>query len=304
MTIFKRTSIWTSRVRSDIERYGASRRVGDRIRWDLERFGITPRGIAARVRASDGPGLVCNSLPKAGTHLVERALCLHPGVHRRLVPTLYPYNLPQWGELGSLVERQRPGQLLVTHLPFERSYLDVIEAAGARAFFVIRDPRDVVVSNAFYIAASSFHNWHRLIAAEPTIEARIRVLIEGREATPRIPSIAEYLERYAGWLDGGALVVRFEDLVGAPERRLQTLDAIYRHAGLGVEPAELERLAGKLISPASPTYRSGATGEWRKHFDSELEARFTETAGRHLARYGYAEDGARPIGSTPAPAPA
>ncbi|GAH00802.1 unnamed protein product [marine sediment metagenome] len=31
---------------------------------------------------------MCVSLPKSGTHLLERALCLHPNVYRKFIGTL------------------------------------------------------------------------------------------------------------------------------------------------------------------------------------------------------------------------
>ena len=37
----------------------------------------------------------------------------------------------------------------------------------------------------------------------------------------------------------------------------------------------------------SPTFRSGKTGEWKKHFTDEHKAIFKEIAGDLLVRLGY-----------------
>jgi len=45
-----------------------------RFAWDLERFGLTPGKLVAHVINRTEPRVVVISVPKAGTHLVERIL--------------------------------------------------------------------------------------------------------------------------------------------------------------------------------------------------------------------------------------
>ena len=40
--------------------------------WTLERFGFTPAKLARRAAPGKGPKVFCVSVPKAGTHLLER----------------------------------------------------------------------------------------------------------------------------------------------------------------------------------------------------------------------------------------
>jgi hypothetical protein len=283
----KTASIWLERVRSDIDQLGFSRRVAGKLSWDATRFGITPRGVAARIVGGNGPPLISISLPKAGTHLVERALCLHPAIRRRLVPTLYPHILPDWGDLESLLSKQRPGELLIAHIPFEQEHLAGIERTGTKAFLVVRDPRDILISNAFYISGYQAHNWHRVIASQPDMKSKLRLLIEGRDASPAIPGIGDYLREYAGWLDAGCKVIRYEDLVGEREQRVEVLGEMYDFAGLDADERRVAQIADGLISAASPTFRSGGTGQWREHFDDELEELYRAHAEPQLGHYGY-----------------
>jgi hypothetical protein len=46
--------------------------------WRLYAFGLTPGRLALRLANGHLPAVLCTSLPKAGTNLVVRALCLHP----------------------------------------------------------------------------------------------------------------------------------------------------------------------------------------------------------------------------------
>ena len=42
--------------------------------WTAQRFGLTPRKLAGRAARAGVPRVLVVSLPKAGTHLVERAV--------------------------------------------------------------------------------------------------------------------------------------------------------------------------------------------------------------------------------------
>ncbi len=100
--------------------------------WDLERFGLTPRKWAARRQRAQLPRVTVVSIPKAGTHLVERALCLHPQLYRPLLPTLGPRNVERFGGLGRIVEGLGPGAVLISHLPYSE---EVLAASGVRATY-------------------------------------------------------------------------------------------------------------------------------------------------------------------------
>ena len=254
--------------------------------WTAERFGLTPRKLASRVAPADLPRALVVSLPKAGTHLVERAICLHPRLYRRFLPTLNPENVGEEG-LAGVVRAQRPGQVVVAHLPFDHAYPELL--AGVKTLFVIRDPRDIAVSLAHYIESRGDHPLHFAYSERPDTRSRIELAILGdTEARPPAPSLESLLAAFAGWLDSGALVVRFEELIGArgggdDETQARTIRAIYDHLGLAV-PA---RVSDRLFSSASPTFRTGQIGGWRGSFNSELEALFEQEAGDWMETYGY-----------------
>ncbi len=133
--------------------------------WTAQRFGLTPRKLAGRVaRAGVLPRVLVVSLPKAGTHLVERAVCLHPRLYRRFLPTLNPENVGRRG-LAGVVRAQRPGQVVVAHLPFDPAYPALL--ADVKTLFVIRDPRDMAVSLAHYIESRGDHPLHFAYSERP-----------------------------------------------------------------------------------------------------------------------------------------
>ena len=106
-----------------------------------------------------------------------------------------------------------------------------------RTLFMIRDPRDIVLSQASYIYREKRHPRHALFAGIADEGERIALAIRGSD-DHGLPSVGRRLREYAGWLTSGALVLRFEDLVGprgggdavAQARALESL-----YAFLGIE---------------------------------------------------------------------
>jgi len=256
-----------------------------RRRWDLARFGVTPRGVLHRLRPPAGaPRVLAISIPKAGTHALERLLCLHPLLHRRLTRKVFPAQL---GRLDDLLGKQRPGEVLCAHLHYNRQSERVVSSHSPATLFIVRDPRDIVVSQAYYTYRWKGHQWHERVKDLPDPRDRMRLFIEG-DPRAGIASIGEVLELYRGWLDRCA-VVRYEDLVD-PTRRLEEIARIYTHLGVSLPDGAVRRVAGELVSDVSVTFRAGRTGDWRQEFDERLERLFIERVGPSLAEFGYASE--------------
>jgi hypothetical protein len=259
--------------------------------WTAQRFGFTPDKLRHALFPRTNPGVFCVSLPKAGTHLLERALCLHPLLSRKLLPTINNTNITRWRSLDLLLRGVKPGQLLVSHLTYSDHRHQAVTDSGMASLFLVRDPRDIVVSSAFYIMKNAKHHLHQLFQSLPDDRARIALLVRG-DAANGVSSIAERLERFSGWLTAANLVVRFEDLVGAQgggddRRQEKTLRSIFHTVGVDLDDQHLATIRGHLFSSASPTFRKGAVGEGKRWVTAEIEAIFQETAGPFLTRYGY-----------------
>ena len=262
-----------------------------RQRWALERFGLSPSKLPRRLTDRGAPRVFCVSIPKSGTHLLERALCLHPALYRKLLPTVSGENVGKWGGVPGLVERIRPGQVVISHLRHSEQDERTLAEAGLRGLFMVRNPRDLVVSQIHYVTKRTDHRLHDLFRALPDARARLRTAITG-DAGAGLPSIAERLSYFQGWLSSGLLVVRFEDLVGASgggdaDRQGDLLRAIFEHLGVDARTPRVEAVARRLFSADSPTFRSGQVGSSRDFFDDELEDLFRRTIGDHAVPYGY-----------------
>lgn len=259
--------------------------------WTLERFGLSPRKLVRRLRPDGAPAVFCVSIPKSGTHLLERALCLHPALYRKAIPTVSDENIERWHGLDGLLGRIRSGQVVMSHLRYRAGYQDALARRRTRSIFMVRDPRDIVVSQVHYVSKRGDHRLHARFAQEPNVRDRLRLAIVG-DAANGLPSIGDRLGYFAGWLDAGCLVVRFEELVGPQgggerARQRACVAAIFDHVGVPSSEPAVDSVCDRLFSSDSPTFRAGRIGQWPEYLDDELLAELDRVVGGRAAPFGY-----------------
>ncbi len=249
------------------------------------------------------PILLGISFPKSGTHLLDQILLGFSKVapfSRRLHSFYAEYE----GESGrkrsrsetlGWLESLRPLDVASAHLFATLEAVSLVASPAFNACFIFRDPRDVVVSHAFYVTdMEANHVHHDYYASLPDLDARLRVSILGRpDIAVEFPDIAARFAPYMGWLERAeVLKIKFEDLV---EDRRRTLDRIVAHflarVPLRTPPDRIEAGLESAINPRrSPTFRSGKTGEWRKYFSPEHKSLFKAVSGELLLKLGYEHD--------------
>ena len=259
--------------------------------WDAERFGFTPGKLVKRLGYGTAPKVLCVSIPKSGTHLLERAVCRVPSLYRRLLPTINDSNLVHYGGLGTLLPQLAPGQVLFAHLAYTMERAAEAQANDVKVLFMIRDPRAVVCSQADYIFKRENHPQHDVFAAEATPKARIARAIRGNQAT-ELSSVGQRLAEFSGWLAAAGCVVRFEDLVGPrgggeETRQRESLDRVFDYLQVGLDADGRTAIREAVFSEASPTFSKGSTTGWKGRMDSELLGLMRETAGAQMKLYGY-----------------
>lgn len=261
-----------------------------------------------------GPRVLVNSVHKSGTHVVTALLrqlprVIHSGRHYVLDNfKATPERPPIWGEtprvdwdeLRRTFSSFKQGQFLTSHFQAEPPLVDILDELGFRTVYIIRDPRDVVVSSTFYMTHLERHVMHRRYAQDfGTEHERIMATITGFPPGPHglgSVSIGKRIEGYLGWPSAaGVHACRFEDLIGpngGGDAGLQReeIEAITRHLGYSMSPDRIDRLAQRTWSDRSPTFRRGVIGDWRNHFSEEHIAAFKEMAGQHLITLGYERD--------------
>ena len=110
--------------------------------------GLTPSAIQGRYK---GPRVLINSVPKAGTHLLEKALDHFHLLRNAGKKTLSCWDSPDRSTLA-ILRRIKKGQVLNAHFTAQKEILDTIDEKKILVLFIIRDPRDIVVSRFKYIS--------------------------------------------------------------------------------------------------------------------------------------------------------
>lgn len=259
--------------------------------WTLRRFGFTPDKLMRRCCPGDASRVFSVSIPKSGTHLLERALCLHPRFYRKWIRTVHGDNIESMGGLATLLPRIRKAQVVMSHLHWSQAEADALQASDLRTIFMMRDPRDVLASEVSYVMRRPSHDLHAIYASEPDDQARYRLVLEGDEAR-KIEPFARRLEYFLNWMDTDMHVVRFEELVGAQgggsdATQRAALRGLYTAIGAPLSDSQVDRVCQQLFSTNSPTFQRGQIRGWQDKLDNDLMDQFRDVAGDAMRRMGY-----------------
>lgn len=262
----------------------------------------------------EAPVLFANSFPKSGTHLLTQVMegfChLGPAVVSGL-PAVVTFlgdsgRQRAEGEILSDLHWLLPGDIAYGHLYARPRLAEFLCQDGFASYFILRDPRDVVVSHVHYVTEmESKHVLHRyyretlhsfderLTASIQGVESHALIASIGEAAAQdlALPNIRERFAPYLGWLERSeVLTLQYEGLIN---QREQTLGQVFDHALQRGFPTKIERhaairiLENSINPPRSPTFRSGKTGAWRAVFGEPHKQLFKQIAGDLLIRLDY-----------------
>lgn len=263
--------------------------------------------LYAATRRYPPPRLLCNSIPKSGTHALSRLLDLYPSVMgagrhlRQHELGLDGSHVDPWRLVAAELAKVGPGKYATSHLPAAPELREVLSRLGFRTLFMVRDPRDMLISYMFYVMGRERHRLHRRLAgAYSTDDERLMALIEGVEADTAfgsgVPSASERLDDYLGWIGWPlALTCRFEDLIGPrgggdAHRQLELIESVGRFINRPVSREQAQDIAAAVWSPKSITFRKGKIGDWVNHFGPQHKQALKKRVGHHLVSLGYETD--------------
>lgn len=168
-----------------------------------------------------------------------------------------------------------------------------------RAFFVARDPRDVVISH--YFSSKFSHSENPGVLEERATVAELPekegIIVHLRYMGER--GIFDALRSWAEKSDTDPRIrfYRFEDLTGSDQ--LRWMSDLMDHCDIRLPQESLQAILArlsfeKLSGGRKPgeedpqhKYRSGKHGGWKKYFDTDVTQAFEEVAGKLTERLGY-----------------
>lgn len=222
--------------------------------------------------------------PKCGTHLIGKALEL-------MLEQKSVYMLSELEDPINKAEAQaESGGFIVAH-NWSSEVLHQLVGMGYRVVFVVRDPRDQVISMQDWMLEGNW-DWLRVAALKPS-NAQLQELITGARYGWRCVDGC-LLERYRILLslpEGSYYVVHFEKLVGEEGGgsrqeqfvELSNLASFLTHAA---SSRDLDFVADNLYG-GTRTFRSGQIGRWKERFNLKHHYSFRERYGPLLIELGY-----------------
>lgn len=200
-------------------------------------------------------------------------------VHRRRYPDAIP-----------------PGRVASSLFISYKRFTTISKPEKYRAFFILRDPRDIVVSSYFSLRSShtpmgDILRHRKVLQEKPFKEGLLYVISHlsesGLFASLRSWVVAPSAETFR--------LFRYEDLTG--ERQLDEVDRLLRYCGISIPPPELAALLDRHSfsrkrkerpeTGSVSHYRKGKAGDWRNHFDDDIYEAFVAATGDLVELCGY-----------------
>ena len=161
-----------------------------------------------------------------------------------------------------------------------------------RAFFVIRDLRDTLIS--LYFSLKYSHGISENVAKQRaklqdmTLKQGLLFLING-------PLKKQY-DLQVSWYNSGVKIVKYEDLILNQE---DVFFDMFDHCEIGLTPSKLKRIIRKNSFQSKSGgrepgdedlmdhQRKGIAGDWVEYFDDQIKEQFKERYSEHMVVTGY-----------------
>lgn len=240
------------------------------------------------VRASDAwsqphHDFVVFTPPKCGTHLIAKVMQLMLDEK----PTSY---LSELGNINEMIDKAKSENSFVVAHNFSQEMINVLIARGYKVIFILRDPRDHLVSMINWFREGM---WGFIRAAHMTDQnEQIEELITGEKfGWQCFRCIAERFRYVEGLGPDALFVTRFENLVGpqggsSEEIQLQEIYNLAAFVGIELSEEKALQVAHNCFG-GTWTFRKGQTESWKEYFTKRHKHLYKLYWGPTLRNLGY-----------------
>ncbi|MDR3646391.1 MAG: sulfotransferase domain-containing protein [Candidatus Babeliales bacterium] len=223
------------------------------------------------------------SIPKAGTHLIGKCLSLLTGKEQK-------NNMDGFEGGGRAyfdkIHAFQDKLIFHKHLVCNEHALNFVKEGNFITFFTLRDPRDQLVSLAYWMK-----KYPKAFAETSSlgINQLITYLVNKKG------HFIYYYDAYIGWIkQPDVCTIKFEDLVGpqgggTSKKQIAEISKIARHLNLKITNADVIRVVNNLWGKTG-TFRSGKIGSWKTNFTQKQKNTFKKNFGQLLIDLGYEKD--------------
>ena len=246
--------------------------------------------------------ILVNSFPKSGTHLLYQLfwksnfvndyksfIASHPSRQKKQNSYI---------KVNQNINDLLKAELIRGHIFYHKSTEELIKNKNIINYFIYRDPRDVVISEANYLYnMNKFHILHKHYKKITNNDDRIKFSIMGNDFLDTgftYKNINDRFLDYKGWLsDINCFSVRYEDLINFNKNK--TISNILNfYIKSSKSKQSLSQILNKSIESINPskshTFSTGGTAKWKKIFNDEHKELFKKYAGDLLIELKYEEN--------------
>ncbi|WP_022793414.1 sulfotransferase domain-containing protein [Marinococcus halotolerans] len=242
--------------------------------------------------------VIVNSFPKSGTHLLLQVIQKFPNVNYQhdfiaSQPSLTFKELNNW-KINKKIENITDHEVVPAHLMFNSGFEEIIKKKNIVHFFIYRDLRDVVISEAYYL--SKMNKWHKLnkYFKNLSMDEAISLAINGLdEKGIYYPDIGTRFERYKEWINrSNTFSLRYEDLISSNKHDTIEKMLIYYCEKNNINfDSNYVTKALENINPAkSHTFRKGEKNSWKNNFSERNKRDMKKQAGELLIELKMEKD--------------
>jgi len=226
--------------------------------------------------------VICVTIPKAGTHLLKKAMQQMLGFGSKWMGSNALKNEASKQRLFDTKDRFQ-----VLHIMSEMEDIKALDPSRFAKILLIRDPRDVMISFFYHIFKGKPWPFSREIRLRnSTFEEQVSHILHSSGT-----NVVQAFTYAALWMkDPTIFVVRFEDLIGEKgggsyETQMATLKAIASFVGCSVSEEKLKEIALNLFG-GTVTFRQGLINGW-KTFAYEDRELFKSRVAEATIELGY-----------------
>lgn len=248
------------------------------------------------------PPILCNSFPKSGSHLLSHVLSVIPhiknfGTVTNSLTSFFDSTPNDKEKIQYQLNHLAPGEMAIGHLFHDISYIPILQSKNVVHYFIYRDLRDVVISEAYDIAFThSWHKLHKYFKLLHDMEERIAFSIDGKAAnfSYSYPNICQRFQSYKNWItDKNVFLIRFEDLFGENQTKVvsQIIDFYLTRTSHKLDrTAIINQALQSIQSKNAHLFMQNRVSIWRQKLSKYQKQHFAEIAGNLLIELGYEVD--------------
>lgn len=235
---------------------------------------------------------------KTGTHLLLRALTFLTGKE----PLHIWDRAAEIDLIESYLDRaEAENRYFHMHAYALPSIMELFRIRGYKVIFLLRDPRDQLISLLFFLRDWGWEYNEALRTSGPfgrlSFDQQVEEMITGEKYGYQVPY--EFIIRRLGWVmveNPVSFKTYFENLVGEKgggtrELQLRELKNLSQFIGLSYSEKEYEHIADNLYGwTGLDNFRQGKIGSWQRYFSPRHMELFRQHFGRLLIWLEYEDD--------------